>query len=504
MSSTNPKVNVVFNYFGQGWVAVMNFAFIPVYIRYIGIEAYGLVGILATLHTILGILDMGLTLTLNREFASSGASLIKKQNALNLFKSIEAFMIITCVIIFLVIYLFSGWLSKEWISSHDLTDNQIESFFIMCGIIIALRLIEGIYKSVLVGLQRQIIYNLIMVILSTLRAIGAVIVLIYIEPSIQAFFIWQVIISIISVATWYFLTYMIVNVIGEGATGKFSFEVLRVNARYSIGILGMSILSLFITNLDKIFLPSLINLSDYGFYALASTLCSVLILMVGPVVQAAFPRLSEFHASRDLKSFANVFHKSSQLITIIIASASSIMIFKSNLILEIWIEDNYIIERTSTLLVILTIGTLLNCLMWIPYQVALASGHPFIIVKLNLLGIIIISPLFFWIVPLYGSIGAAWVWVLCNIYFLTFGCYLIFKKLVANEMKIWIKDDVVKPLSAIFIAVYFLDKIMSTFEGGKIMNIIGIMFIFSFSILVGILSTGRARNYLKDALNKYI
>jgi hypothetical protein len=33
------KRNVIANYLGQGWVAIMGLAFIPLYIKYLGIEA---------------------------------------------------------------------------------------------------------------------------------------------------------------------------------------------------------------------------------------------------------------------------------------------------------------------------------------------------------------------------------------------------------------------------------------------------------------------------------
>lgn len=39
------KRNLIANYLGQGWTALMGLAFIPLYIRYLGIEAYGLIGL---------------------------------------------------------------------------------------------------------------------------------------------------------------------------------------------------------------------------------------------------------------------------------------------------------------------------------------------------------------------------------------------------------------------------------------------------------------------------
>ena len=48
------KINVVANYLGQGWQGLMSLAFVPLYIKYLGIESYGLIGIFALLQAWLG------------------------------------------------------------------------------------------------------------------------------------------------------------------------------------------------------------------------------------------------------------------------------------------------------------------------------------------------------------------------------------------------------------------------------------------------------------------
>ena len=49
----------------------MSLAFVPLYVRYLGIEAYGLIGIFAMLQTYIALLDAGITPTLSRELALS-------------------------------------------------------------------------------------------------------------------------------------------------------------------------------------------------------------------------------------------------------------------------------------------------------------------------------------------------------------------------------------------------------------------------------------------------
>ncbi|MBI3358176.1 MAG: polysaccharide biosynthesis protein, partial [Nitrospirae bacterium] len=63
------KKNILANYFGQGWTILMKLAFIPLYIHYLGMEAYGLIGVFTVMQTGFLLLDMGMIPTLNREMA---------------------------------------------------------------------------------------------------------------------------------------------------------------------------------------------------------------------------------------------------------------------------------------------------------------------------------------------------------------------------------------------------------------------------------------------------
>ena len=48
------------------------------------------------------------------------------------------------------------------------------------------------------GLQRQVLLNAISIATNTLRGIGAVLILWLVSPTIQAYFLWQIIVNIIN------------------------------------------------------------------------------------------------------------------------------------------------------------------------------------------------------------------------------------------------------------------------------------------------------------------
>ena len=53
------KKNISASLVGNGWNALMALVFVPLYIKFMGVEAYGLVGIYASLQILSGLLDMG-------------------------------------------------------------------------------------------------------------------------------------------------------------------------------------------------------------------------------------------------------------------------------------------------------------------------------------------------------------------------------------------------------------------------------------------------------------
>src|SRR2546425_12398080 len=67
------RQNVIANFVGRGWGFISVYLFVPLYLKFLGIEAYGLVGFYATLLGFLTFADMGLTATLNREIARLSA-----------------------------------------------------------------------------------------------------------------------------------------------------------------------------------------------------------------------------------------------------------------------------------------------------------------------------------------------------------------------------------------------------------------------------------------------
>ena len=292
------KRNLIANYLGQGWAALMGLAFIPLYIKYIGIEAYGLIGLFAVLQAWFILLDMGMTPTLSREMARFTGGGRTAESIRDLLRSIEIIGLGIASLIVGGVALGSNWIATSWLQAENLPVDVVAQAFVIMGLVAALRFVEGIYRSCIVGLQRQVLFNLITSVMATLRGLGAVAILAWVSPTIEAFFLWQGLMSIVTLGILAIATYATLPRAVRG--GRFSLQVLRGVWRFAGGMLGITFLATLLTQVDKILLSKLLSLSEYGYYTLAVVVSSAVFILITPITQALYPRLCELHARDDL------------------------------------------------------------------------------------------------------------------------------------------------------------------------------------------------------------
>jgi O-antigen/teichoic acid export membrane protein len=438
------KRNLIANYLGQGWAALMSLAFIPLYIKYMGIESYGLIGLFGVLQAWLSLLDMGMTPTLNREMARFTGGTHSATSIRDLLRSIEFIALGIAMLVGLGIWAASGWLASDWLHAKNLPISTIAQAFSIMGAVTALRFVGGIYSSAIVGLQRQVLFNAINSALATLRGLGAVGILIWISPTIKAFFIWQGIISLLSLCVLASATYRSIPKAERG--GEFSMPALRSIGRFSGGMMGITLLALLLTQVDKIILSKLLTLSEYGYYTLATVVSSSLYMLTAPITQAFFPRLSELHANNRQAELIEKYHQGAQLVSVFMGSAAIIMIVFAKTVLQLWTHNVDLANRSATLLSLLALGNLLNGLMWIPYQTQLAYGWTGLATRINIISVAIIVPTILWATPHYGPEGAAWVWVSVNTGYVLIGIHFMYRKILTGEKWHWYGQDVLQPL----------------------------------------------------------
>ena len=429
----------------------MSLIFIPFYIKFMGIESWGLIAIFATLQVIFSLLDMGLSSTLNREMARLSVLPNKEQEMRNLVRTLEVLYWSVAVFVGITVVSLSPFISHHWIKAGQLSHKTIEQALLIMGFVMALQMPTGFYSGGLMGLQRQVLLNVINICISTLRGAGAVLILWLVSPTIQAFFLWQIVISIMNV---FLLALFLWRRLPLGDTkAVFQKQLLKGIWRFTAGMSGIAVLSVIITQLDKVILSKMLSLEMFGYYAIASVVGMSLGRLFTPVFYSIYPRFTQLVSIDNQDELIRLYHKSCQFMAVLILPVAIVIALFSYEIILLWTQNPATAEKTHLLVSILICGTALNGLMNPPYALQLAFGWVSLPFFKTLIAVILLVPLIIYMTTHYGAIGAAIAWLVLNMGMFFFEIPIMHRRLLRKEKWRWYWQDVCIPLmTCIFVA----------------------------------------------------
>jgi O-antigen/teichoic acid export membrane protein len=474
------RKNVVANFVGQGLRAAMGLVFIPLYVSYIGVESYGLVGLFGVLQAWLGLLDLGMRPALSREMARFSAGAVSAGEIRTLLRTVELTGLGIAAAVAAGVWLASGWLATHWVTAKELPVSTVASGFAVMGLVCALRFVENIYVSSVVGLQRQVLENALTASLATLRGVGAIAVLAWVSPTIEAFLYWQALISLLTVVVFGVAVYVVLPRAEQPA--RFSFEALRGVSNFAAGMLGISIISMVFTQMDKVLLSKLVSLEEFGYFAFAGVAANTLGMLTAPFASALNPRLTELAARKDEAVLASTYHQGAQLVAVLTGSAAVVWAVFSERVLTLWTNNPALVSHTAYLVTVLAIGSASTYLQWIPYGLQLAHGWTTLTLKLGILLVVLIVPALLFFVPKFGPIAAAWIWFTLNTSQLFVSVFLMHRVLLRGHAGTWLVQDTALPIGAATVMALVLRWVVPE-VGGRVVGI-AVMAIISGLVLI--------------------
>lgn len=445
------RINILANFAGQAWSTLMTLALVPVYIKFLGIEAYGLLGFYMMLQGFLQVLDLGLSPTMNRELARYSAMPEKAGEARDLVRTLEAGYWLLGIVIGGAVIGAAPFFAHRWLNISSLPSGDVQEALIMMGILVTLQWPQSFYGSGLMGLQRQVLVNSVGISLSAVSSGGAVLVLWLISPKITALLSWQIVVSVIQVTLVPFLLWR--NLPFSGRPPRFSLDVVRNVWKFAAGMSGLTLSGIILAQLDKLILSKMLSLEMFGYYTLAGVIGRAPYVLITPVFNAIFPRFSALVEMGDITRLKELYRLGSQLMATLILPMAAVLALFSYDILLLWTGSTEAATNASPIVSILVIGTALNGLMNLPYALQLAYGWTSIGLRINILFIITLVPAIFFMATYYGAAGAASVWVALNSFYMLIGVPLTHRRLLKGEAGRWFVEGVVLPLSAVLLVV---------------------------------------------------
>jgi len=493
------KKNIVANFAGNMWQTLMGLIFIPFYMKFLGMESWGVIGIFAALQTMSGVLDLGMSNTLNREMARLSALQGREQEMRNLVRTLEVLYWGVAIFAGIVVAVLSPFIAHHWVKAEQLSSTTVEQAFLMMGLAIALQMPVGFYSGGLMGLQRQVLLNAIIISTSTLRGVGAVLILWLVSPTIQAYFLWQIIVSIIYI----FLLAMFLKRRLSFGDNKAVFEkqILKGIWRFTAGMSGITILSLILSQSDKIVLSRMLPLEMFGYYALASTVAMGLCNLFTPVFNSIYPRLTQLVSVNDLDELKRLYHESCQFVSVLVLPVAVVVALFSYEILLLWTQNPTTAQQTHLLVSILICGTALNGLMFLPCALQLAFGWTSLSLFKSMIYTVLFVPLIIYAAVNYGAVGVASIWVILNLCSFVFEIPIMHLRLLRKEKWRWYLHDVCLPL-VVCIFIAGIGRIFIREPMPQYITLLCLIIIFALTVATASIITPVTRAWLFMQLSK--
>jgi O-antigen/teichoic acid export membrane protein len=437
------KRNIFANYAGTIVSALLSLVFVPIYIHFLGVESYGLLGVFATLTAIFAPLDAGLGATVARTLAVMNAVPERAAEMRTMIRTMEVLYWTTAVVIGALIVALAPLIATRWLRGGSLSPQVITSAIMAMGGAAAVRWPMMLYSGGLSGLQQQITGNVILVGTSAIAGIGGVAVLSFISPTMTAFMLWQLVVFALQTGAAAFFLY---RRLPQGEA-RFDRVLLGQTWRAASGLGVISIIAMLITQVDKIVLSRLVPLNVFGFYTIATVIAAHLYRLGMPVSQALFPRFSELFARGDEATLrATTYHRGAQLVSALLFPVAATLALFSSEVLLVWTRRADVAANSSLTMTLLVAGTAVHMLMLLPWQLQLAAGMLRLTLIVTSIEAAILISLVLVLGRTYGGAGAATAWLVANLFYMTVTTFFMHRRLLRGELKTWYWNDVGRPL----------------------------------------------------------
>ena len=491
------RANVIANASGQVVASGLAFALAPLFVRELGLEAWGLVGILAVLSAWFNLVDVGLTPSITREIARAVEDRGSAAHAGNLVRCVEVIYLGIAALIAGLLALGADYIVSGWLRLDGLAPREAGLSIALMGIIVALRLCENIYRGVLSGFQDLIALNVLSAAFAVLRWGGGIVFVIVSGGGVVGLFAWQAGIATVSLACFGFVAHRRLRKLCTHT--RVDFAALRRIQAFASGVAATSILGFLLTQIDKILLSKLLPLSDFGLYILAASLADALALLAAPLYGALLPRFVQLTERGDEQTISDLYMRAAQCLAAVLSPCALLLVVLGGDVVIVWTGSTTLAMQLAPLLALLALGRMINGFMHIPAALQMASGWTSLGAKLNLAAVLVLAPLILITVPVYGAIAYAWCWVALNFGYLLLGSWLMHSRLLTDRHVPWLRDAVLVPV-AVAVVCMTAARFLVELPDGRLPLALALATLLLFAITVTAWATPATRALLRSFL----
>lgn len=476
------------------WGAILALSIYPLYLHFVGAEALGIIAAYASIQAIITLFDGSLAPSLTRQLVKSRVDNQEWGKSFDLFKTMEIIYWALALIAGLLFAATVPLISNYWLNPEQLAHGELETALLIAAAGLTLQWPSTLYVSGLVGMEKQTLLAGVGTVASTLKVVFTVLALYYLTPSVITIFVIGTLFNMLQTLL---MRHLFIGTLPKHPDHKAKYDVDLIKEvwRFSGGLSLITVTSVVLSQADKIAFSKLLDLSDFGYYSIATSIANSLFIVSGAMFSVTFPKLSELILSKQIQGLRNYYHLASQALALLIFPASAVIIFYAEDLLFVWTHNATVATQGATLLPLFIVGNLINCALSVPYTLQLSNGLTKVVFMANMLALCIYFPLINLLFAHYNVISGPISWAIVNAILLAIIAYSSHKNILQGDGLKWLIEDVSLPLTIAIGTVYTVQSLFlnSGHSWQQVIPLMGLAWLASSAALVFVMPEIRNR-----------
>ena len=375
-------INAASSFVSMFWLNGLALLSVPVYIKLLGNDAWGIVAACTSLQLLFTFIDMGFSQIVPRWVAREAQEPKQLRRYIHAFHKIYGGL---AILGFLTVQACASFMAHHWFNVAGPQAAELELSIRLIAFQLLFQFANNLYVGIWNGLQLQWQVNLRSCVFGTFKHALAMTALLWVAPKpayyAAAFGLASLAELIVSVAVTHRRGLLTSPAAGQGLSIK---PFLQEAGVLSVGIL----IGLAVSQMDRVALSRLVSVDSFGVYVVVANLALAFLALQAPLTRAYFPILVQ-----EVNACGHVSHATLQRLilgnTVVCVLPALGMFFAADWVLRLWLHNESFVEQGTTPLRLLLIAMCLNALYNCIYQIIIAQGKAYVIVRLNLACLIV-------------------------------------------------------------------------------------------------------------------
>lgn len=435
------------------YAGVANLVTVPILLHWLGPEAFGLIGLSATMQTLFFIMDAGLGGAITREMARGHADPGESQAVITRCRGIEKFYWAAAPVIALTAFIIGTVFTLNWSEHSAISKANMAVAILAMSAIIGLQWLHGFYTAALYGAYRHLSVAVIQALIWTARTFGAVTVLLLSEKTVANYFFWQLLVAVAgAVLLRTDLTRRVHQWRKDSRPARMVAALKDVKTVVLLAS-GASAALLAFNQVDKIVVGMSFDLQTFGYYMLTWQIAGALYLIYNPIYNMYLPLTVSAFAAGNRELLLSRARDGAILIALLVVPLSVTVSTFSTEIILLWTGDLVTATRAGPFLALTFAGAACHALFFGPYFVQMAAGKTGITLRV-VLGLLCLMVPSMWVTAVMGfsAIVPVTLWLLASVCFLLVTALLTASELLGVRPLPWLRATVLVPLGVAAVA----------------------------------------------------